>query len=454
MRDYGRDTESDHGLRLEDVSRRSACDRCRTMKTRCERSYHRGMARLEQCRRCRQAQVKCVTTIETEQQWSDIECQPSRRHRKRPREDSVDANNTYPIPATPQSLDEQFNSAQPDRYSAHATFDPSSFFSIPTTSNPSDGLLPKPDIDSQWEELSRMINLEGSEMPNLNANIAISSANHNLPTEDLPGSIFMPSTTRPNIHRTSQLDLAVSVDRNFLSDSPPLLSASDSSATETALTETNWAIIHKLMDFNTDLLHDLQDARATDRVRGEGRDMLRKILHHSNVFLELLGSFTRIRETPARKSPDPRGTGSCHLGGSGVLCGKVDTDLALQLLSCHINMSSLYKVLCRELTTQTLQVDGAQALTALRLEGLQNLDRDMRLQVLVHICSLTFAKIHKELDSIRGCGTLTQEADAIFQAALGGERVRAASPVFDEEQILAKFRQLVMARSSFSSSSS
>lgn len=457
MRDYARDAESDHGLRLEDVSRRSACDRCRTMKTRCERSHHRGMARLEQCRRCKQAQIKCITTIETEQHWSDIEWQPSRRHRKRLREDSVEANSTYAIPATPQSLDEeQPNSAQPDRYLAHAAFDTPSFFSIPTTSNHTDGLLPKPGIDSQWEELSRMVNLEGSEIPNLDSDMAILSVNHNSHTQDLTGSKFMPSATMPKIPRTGQFDLAASVDRNFLLDSPSLLSASDFSGTETPQTEANLTIIHKLIDFNTELLQDLQDARETDRARGEGRDMLRKILHHSNVFLELLGSFTRLRETPSRKSPHTRGTGSYHVDGAGGLCTKVDTDLALQLLSCHTNMSSLYQVLCRELTTQTSpQLDGAQALTALGLEGLQNLDRNMRLQVLVHICSLTFAQIQKELNSIRGRGTLTPGADAIFQAVLGREEWnRAVSPVvFDENQILARFRQLVNTRSSSSLSS-
>jgi hypothetical protein len=295
-----------------------------------------------------------------------------------------------------------------------------------------------------------MFNLKGSDMPNLNSNMAISSANHNSHTEDLTGSMFVPSIMMPNIPRTRQFNPAASVDRNLLLDSSPLLSVSDSSGTETPQTEANWTIIQKLSDFNTNLLHDLQDARETDRARGEGRDMLRKILHHSNVFLELLGNFTRLQETPARKSQHSRGTWSCHADGAGDQCTKVDTDLALQLLSCHINMSSLYKVLCRELTTQALQLDGAQLLIALRLEGLQNLDRDMRLQVLVHICSLTFAKIQKELDSIRGRGTLTQGADAIFQAALGGEWSRSASPVFDEEQILAKFHQIVMARSSSS----
>ena len=452
MRDYPRDVESDHGLRLEDISRRSACDRCRTMKTRCERSHHRGMARLEQCRRCRQAQVKCITTLETEQQWSDVEGQPSRRQRKRPREDSVEANNLYPVPATPQSLDEQHNNAQPERYTAHATFNTPSFFSLPTTSSPTDGLLPTPGIDSQWDELSRIVNLEESVMPNLHSDMAISSANQTLRTEASTGSsMFIPTITMPNISRTSQqFNPAASGDRNFLLDSSPLLSALDSSGIETLPTEANWTIIHKLMDFNTDLLHDLQDARESDRAWGEGRDMLRKILHHSNVFLELLGNFTRDRETPARKPAHSRSSEPYHAGSAGGQCRKVDTDLALQLLSCHINMSSLYKVLCKVLTTQTTQLDEAQALTALRLEGLQNLDRDMRLQVLVHICSLTFAKIQTELDAIRGRGALTQGADAIFHAALGGESSRAASPVFDEAQILAKFRQLVMARSSSS----
>ena len=80
---------------------------------------------------------------------------------------------------------------------------------------------------------------------------------------------------------------------------------------------------------------------------------------------------------------------------------KIDTDIALQLLSCNMNVSSMYEILCVKLKTQGLQLEEAQTLPALRLEGLENLDVEMRVQVLVYICSITYIKIQKELNLIR-----------------------------------------------------
>lgn len=85
---------------------------------------------------------------------------------------------------------------------------------------------------------------------------------------------------------------------------------------------------------------------------------------------------------------------------------KIDTDIALQLLSCNMNVSGMYEILCVELTTQDLQLEEAQTLPVLRLEGLENLDVEMRVQVLVYICSLTYIKIQKELNLIRQRGFL------------------------------------------------
>lgn len=98
LRDLHSGSESDDDLRLEDISRRSACDRCRGMKTRCERSRHRGVAQLTQCRRCMQAQVRCITTLEGQPSRSQQSDRSYQRPRKRTRETSVRPDNSYDHP--------------------------------------------------------------------------------------------------------------------------------------------------------------------------------------------------------------------------------------------------------------------------------------------------------------------------------------------------------------------
>lgn len=95
--------------------------------------------------------------------------------------------------------------------------------------------------------------------------------------------------------------------------------------------------------------------------------------------------------------------------------------MALQLLSCNMNVSSMYEILCVKLTTQDLQLEEAQTLPALRLEGLENLDVEIRVQVLVYICSLTYIKIQKELNLIRQRGLLSKLQTPPSRLSLGTE---------------------------------
>jgi len=102
-----------------------------------------------------------------------------------------------------------------------------------------------------------------------------------------------------------------------------------------------------------------------------------------------------------------------------------------------MNVSSMYKILCVKLTTQDLRLEEVQTLPALRLEGLENLDVEMCVQVLVYICPLTYIKIQKELNLIRQRGLLV---------VLGNGNSGAWSPAFGAEQILDNFRRVIMAR--------
>jgi hypothetical protein len=100
------DIDIDNELRLDEVSRRSACDRCRGMKMRCERPHKQYISQLQQCRRCSQANVRCLTTLEEERRGSVDK--PSQRSRKRPRQCSTETNGSILVPqALGRRLDEQ-----------------------------------------------------------------------------------------------------------------------------------------------------------------------------------------------------------------------------------------------------------------------------------------------------------------------------------------------------------
>lgn len=149
--------------------------------------------------------------------------------------------------------------------------------------------------------------------------------------------------------------------------------------------------------------------------------MMVKTLQHSDIFLELLGVLSRPRYAPDCSSSYLGGTTSRHAGSTKGRGEKIDTDMALQLLSCNMNVSSMYEILCVKLTTQDLQLEEAQTLPALRLEGLENLDVEIRVQVLVYICSLTYIKIQKELNLIRQRGLLSKLQTPPSRLSLGTE---------------------------------
>jgi hypothetical protein len=203
--------------------------------------------------------------------------------------------------------------------------------------------------------------------------------------------------------------------------------------------------MNKLMDFNSKVLHDLQDGPDMTQTWGNGKSRLVKTLQHSLSFLELLGDVTHSGDAVSRSSSSGR-AGSRHGGGTLSPGDRVDTDLALQLLSCNMNVWSMYKTLYTELTTHSWQLREAEGLPELSLQGLQGLDPEMRVQVLVHMCSLTLIKIQRELESIRRRGLLTQKAERTFQTILEVRNERTPSPALGMEQILGNLGRLLEAR--------
>lgn len=151
------DGDSCNDLRLEDISRRSACDRCRGMKTRCERSHGKGIAQLAQCRRCVQAQAKCITTIEAQPQRRQPGDMPGPGNLKRHRTASF------------ESYSHDFDVDQPqhnmllDYTSAGLTTDIAPPALMPPSFRPETRLAPPQDLSlDNWHEFGDMMNLEGA----------------------------------------------------------------------------------------------------------------------------------------------------------------------------------------------------------------------------------------------------------------------------------------------------
>ncbi|KAK4172242.1 hypothetical protein QBC36DRAFT_363318 [Triangularia setosa] len=497
--DQSQDPDIDNELRLDDISRRSACDRCRGMKMRCERPHKQYISQLQQCRRCRQANVRCITTLEAERH-DDID-KRSQRSRKRSRQYSTKANNnslSVP-PALGRRLDEQHhehnNNTLPFEHRHERimtemlrTRSPS----IHAFSRSEDGMLPPlQDIHNQhyelrnvmaWDGSGAMFSLQGDDHHHQTRAISVpppaSDVAPSLPQNPTPeDGTFLENITSSSekVQSTAGATFSGTFQEShaaLFGAGMPLLSSPhglpDSPTPPT--TEVRWKIMNKLMEFKSKVLHDLHDLRGLSRARG-GDDkgtLMVKTLQYSDMMLELLSNFTRSGgqrgarpgEFPADRTCSPyspsSGTIRCSRpggggGGSSTPSGgwdeKVDTDLALLLLSCNTNVSRLYELLCMDLAIYSGLHPEEALLSSLRLEGLQTLDAETRVQVLVHICFLKFTKIQSELESIRRLGLLTETADKAFQVVLGNGGVM--SPGYHSglgmEQIVDQFRRRVMA---------
>ena len=285
-------------------------------------------------------------------------------------------------------------------------------------------ILEGSEIDFQWHDISQIVHQEATttqEEQNVNA------VDHNAPFTEY---LAMPSAS---IAETTPLIVPSPESYNpfwehaLPSLLPPSLSIYDTQTQHKDVT-ANKTIMTKLTEFNAKISNDVQNLTSPHQIPGLTTTLLVKTLHHSSTFLDLLSTLT-----PPASAPDTRAEP-----------GKVDTDIVLQLLSCHINMKRMYEALRLSLPA-ILYLSDAQTLQSLLLEGLQTLDAEMQGQVLVHICSLTYVKIQKELNLMRRRGLLTQTADAMFQVVLGGGSTDWSNAV-GTDQIVNNFRRLVLGR--------
>jgi hypothetical protein len=433
MQDHEQYADVENELHLKEISRRSACDRCRRMKTRCDRGNNWDVVQLQQCRRCWQAQVKCITTLEGQQHQNESSDKPNHRNWKRFQAPSHELNSKYQVSETinvrsgqhPNRLDEQ----SPGRFTVEISP------SYPMTANARSDfdIWSTCDIDRSWQDLGKGLDLEGnSTHPRLTT---ISPANKILEntaslidmTEPLTSMQSLPTTTQ--FSQTSQ-----ECHGPLLHDSSMLLDSESLDRT----------IMSELMNFNNKVSLDLQDITEAFQITTNSNNVLVKTFQHSIVFAELLA---RIRQAGDVSDGSSSGSDSAELRygcSASEQYSKVDTDLALQLLSCNMNVNNMYKRLYMELRTQSWEVGNAHVLPTLSLEGLQSLDVGMRNQVLLHVCLLNFTKIQQEFAVIRSRGYLTPTAEKTFQIVIGASNKGPLSHAFGVEQTLENFRQLLV----------
>ncbi|GKZ85685.1 hypothetical protein AnigIFM56816_011656 [Aspergillus niger] len=398
LRDLQSGSESGDDLRLEDISRRSACDRCRSMKTRCERSRHRGIAQLTQCRRCVHAQVRCITTLEgqpsrSQQQQSD---RSGQRPRRRTRESSVRPDHGYvPLSAQTTSILSYPGDPTPNR-------------PPPTVLHPS-----SPQVDP-------MILADGVDMSNWNdlddfLHLGAISASDNLPDSmngPQVGALHTPISARPPSPRNASMD-GGEVASQLAAGSQRMIEQTQHELNPTEIFKTDPArtsqcIMARLQEFNVRLLNELQIAREASSRRDGDRlprgSLLVTTLRYSDMFLQLIRG---LRLSASKDEPNR--------------CDKSDMDMVLQLLACNIAICHLYELMCSQLrgwTVSSGEWDKVHTLPSLRLEGLPRIDDELHLSTLAHVSGHLFGKIQKELEGMQRQGGLTQAAHTTLQIAL------------------------------------
>ncbi|KUM55875.1 hypothetical protein ACN42_g11360 [Penicillium freii] len=398
LQDLHSASESEDDLRLEHISRRSACDRCRGMKTRCERSRHRGIAQLTQCRRCVQARVRCITTLEGQPPRNQQFDRSGHRHRNQTRETSLRPENGYDYVSTQTPSIHPCPEGPAPHHAA-----PTLLHSPPPARE--DPIIPSDDIDlGNWNDLDDLLHLGTTSSADSMGGPPVAT----LPT---PASV-RPLRPHDNTKSGGMTPLMANTQRMAQQGQHELWknwSSAPAELPEPGPITSSQSITHHLQEFNARLLQDLQIAREGgprgDDLQRHLGCLIANTLRHSDKFIQLIRnlSLSANNEDPGKRE-------------------RVDTDVVLQLLSCNIAMGHMYQMLCSHLgawSAPSAECDNGNALPSLQLEGLSRMDAGLHLSTLTHVCSHLLVKIQKELEGIPRQEVLTQAAQTTFQIALG-----------------------------------
>lgn len=458
------DADSSDEFRLEDITRRSACDRCRAMKIRCERSNNKGISQLAQCRRCAQAKAKCITTLEA---------QP----RRRPQGENAHPRPTKRIRTASFGTFTREMGHEALGYAAqqakHALLEYRSEGIVPSDVRPRSGFLQDSDLSfDQWHEFHDNVNLDyparqqeldgrgskTSETQTCSVVTQPSTANYldnlgfmecTVPSNIVPfSSQSLPTPLSPQeANHASWAKLSQPPTYTTVSQAQPpeqdsngtCSSGSHSSNTSRRSSSKGSAqdMMSRILELNMAMSQNIQRATAANQarcaVRGSGAgSILVDTLQHSRVFLEMMKELMspgkaepRADDQQARAaSEETVGRSERAKGASNV--PEVNMEVALQMLSCNMTIGALYQALSSELVTAASSSE-AVPLPELRLEGLPNgVDPEMHVSLLAHICMLMFLKIQHEFARFHQQGFLSPMAQTTFEAVVAANRDNVA----------------------------
>lgn len=468
--EHYRDADSSDEFRLEDITRRSACDRCRAMKIRCERSNNKGISQLAQCRRCAQAEAKCITTLEAQPRRRQQGENARPRTTKRIRTASF---GTFTREVGHESLGHAAQQAkhalQEYRSEGMAgSMQPSG--SEASDVRPRSGFLQDPDLNfSQWHEFHDIVNLEGaarqqeldggarktSETQTGSVITQPSTTNYldnqgfmecTVPSTIVPfSSQPVPTTWSPQgVNHTSWARLSLPPTYTTVSQDPPREQASSGtcssgshgshgssrgSSRRSSSKGSHQDMMSRILELNMAMSQSIQKATTANRAGS----ILVDTLQHSGVFLEMMRELMSPGKTEPRTDDEQARAGSEETVGrpekakGGSNGPRVNMEVALQMLSCNMTIGALYQALSSELKTAASSSAEAGSLPELRLEGLPNgVDPEMHVSLLAHICMLMFVKIQHEFTRLHRQGFLSPMAQSTFEAVLAANRDKVA----------------------------
>lgn len=448
------DADSSDEFRLEDITRRSACDRCRAMKIRCERSNNKGISQLAQCRRCAQAEAKCITTLEAQPRRRPQGENAHPRTTKRIRTASF---GTFTREMGHESLGyaaQQAKHALLEYRSEGMAGSMQPSGSEASDVRPRSGFLQDPDLNfDQWHEFHDIANLEGaarqheldggarktSETQTGSVITQPSTTNYldnqgfmecTVPSTIVPfSSQPLPTTWSPQgVSHTSWARLSQPPTYTTVSQDPPREQASSGTCSRRSSKGGTQDMMSRILDLNMAVSQSIQKATTANRAG----NILVDTLQHSGVFLEMMRELMSPGKTDPRADDEQARAGSEETvgrpekarGGSNGL--RVNMEVALQMLSCNMTIGALYQALSLELKTASSSSE-AGALPELRLEGLANgVDPEMHVSLLAHICMLMFLKIQDEFTRLHRQGFLSPMAQSTFEAVLAANRGKVA----------------------------
>lgn len=460
------DADSSDEFRLEDITRRSACDRCRAMKIRCERSNNKGISQLAQCRRCAQAEVKCITTLEAQPRRRPQGENAHLRSTKRIRTASF---GTFIREMGHESLGyaaQQAKHALLEYRSEGMTASMPPSGAAPSDVRPRSGFLQDSDLHfDQWHDFHDIVNvdlsarqqeLDGgtrrtSEAQTSSVITQPSTANYldnqgfmecTVPSTMVPySSHSLPTTWSPQgANHASWAGLAQPPSYTTVSQGPPHEEAS-SGTCSTGSDGSNRSssrrssskggdMMSRILELNMAMSQSIQKATSRCGVRGSGAgSILLDTLRHSGVFLEMMRELMSPGKAEPRTGDEQARAGSEETVGrsekakGGNNGPRVNMEVALQMLSCNMTIGALYQALSSELRTASSSSSDTGALPELRLEGLPNgVDPEMHVSLLAHICVLMFLKIQDEVARLHRQGFLSPMAQSTFEAVLAANR--------------------------------